>query len=426
MLSPRAVDSAGEIYFRGDNHPDTGSGQDPQVEPVPGVQCYTDQAHGDSPYILNDLTSVLRDMALELKTIREGQQTIQAHNATQQPVNGNHGDGDQATYVGESPTNIPRPTRVYRGQYMVPHHIKISPYNGKEEWLVWITKFEVVAERYGWSDSEKLDQLLPRLEGQAAQFVYSQLPRSMLDNYSTLTQELSSRFRVIQTPRSFAAKFSRRVQRIGETAEEYANDLKLLYDKAHGYRERQLREEDLVRRFLDGLRDEDIRFSVEYHKEPSSIDEAVYHVVNHEQTKGRKERRDSTRRLPDKTDVDSDCEQFAYTEPKRQVKSIRRTEKGKRDEKTEETESANKPNDLKDLLDRIKKIEDKMSRQNEERPTRGRNRDNRCYNCQEIGHFARLCPAKRQGKQRWREALTVPNGHLNARGHFLAAREGSN
>lgn len=75
-------------------------------------------------------------------------------------------------------------------------------------------------------------------------------------------------------------KLSRRNQRAGETTEGYAADLEMLYDKAHGYRNRRTREEDPVRRFLDGLRDDEVRFEEEFHKEPDTIDEAVYHVVN--------------------------------------------------------------------------------------------------------------------------------------------------
>lgn len=91
---------------------------------------------------------------------------------------------------------------------------------------------------------------------------------------------MNHRYRVIETPRSFAAKFSRRSQKHGETAEEYASELKMLYDKAHGYRDPHTRNEDLVQRFLDGLLDEDIRFEVEYLKEPENIDKAVFHVLN--------------------------------------------------------------------------------------------------------------------------------------------------
>ncbi len=159
-------------------------------------------------------------------------------------------------------------------------NVKIPSFNGTEDWSMWIARFEAIADRYWWSDEDKLDQLIPRLEGIAAEFVFSQLPRDVIYDYHQLTGEITSRFRVVETAQSFAAKFSRRTQRHGETAEDYAADLKRLYDRAHGYRDRRTRDEDLVRRFLDGLCDEEIRVDVEYHKEPKNIDEAVYHVVN--------------------------------------------------------------------------------------------------------------------------------------------------
>ena len=40
-----------------------------------------------------------------------------------------------------------------------------------------------------------------------------------------------------------------------------------------------------MRRFLDGLKDDEVRCEVEYVKDPSDIDEAVFHVVNFIQTR---------------------------------------------------------------------------------------------------------------------------------------------
>ena len=85
----------------------------------------------------------------------------------------------------------------------------------------------------------------------------------------------------------FAAKFNQRTQKPGETAEEFAAELKRLYAKAHSFRDEKTRQEDLVRRFFDGLRDSDARFEIEYNKEPEDIDEAMYHAVNFVQTKHR-------------------------------------------------------------------------------------------------------------------------------------------
>ena len=133
----------------------------------------------------------------------------------------------------------------------------------------------------------KLDNLLPKLQGRAGDFVFTHLPKYTLKCYSELVKELNSRFRVVETKRTFASKFSQRVQKQNETDEEHAADLKRLYSKAYQCRDVKTSQVDLVRKFLDGLRDNDARFEIEYNKESEDINEAVYHAVNFIQTRRR-------------------------------------------------------------------------------------------------------------------------------------------
>ena len=169
-----------------------------------------------------------------------------------------------------------------RGKY-----VKIPPFLGKEPWDVWYNRFMDIADRHQWSTRTKLDELLPRLQGQAGEFVYGQLPRETRTNFRALVKELKNRFRKVETAKTYQARFSNRDQKASESVEEYAAELKRLYDKAHGLRDRETRKEDLLRRFLDGLSNEQARFQVEYVKDPLDIDEAVYEVVNFMETRKR-------------------------------------------------------------------------------------------------------------------------------------------
>lgn len=164
---------------------------------------------------------------------------------------------------------------------------KLPPFTGRESWKVWFNRFEEVANRQRWSSEEKLDELLPRLQGVAGDFVFGQLNQAIRSNYQLLCKELNHRFRVVETTKSFRIQFSNRNQKSGETPEEYAAELKMLYDKAHTHRDSITRKDDLLRRFLDGLTDEKTRFYVEFVKEPTDIDEAVYQVVCFQETKSR-------------------------------------------------------------------------------------------------------------------------------------------
>ena len=163
---------------------------------------------------------------------------------------------------------------------------KLPPFTGKESWEVWFNRFSAIAERRGWSKDRKLDEILPRIQGVAADFVFVQLPRSTLQSYRALTTELENRFRKIESAKSYAAKFSKRTQMSDESVETYAAELKRLYDRAHANRDKETRQEDLTRKFFDGLLDDQSR-QVEYFKDPKTIDESVSLVVDYLETRQR-------------------------------------------------------------------------------------------------------------------------------------------
>jgi hypothetical protein len=61
--------------------------------------------------------------------------------------------------------------------------VKISPFTGTDDWQVWVARFEAIAQRKRCTEDDMLDQLLPRIEGQAANFVFSQLHPTTLQSY---------------------------------------------------------------------------------------------------------------------------------------------------------------------------------------------------------------------------------------------------
>ena len=173
---------------------------------------------------------------------------------------------------------------------------KLPPFDGSEAWEVLFNRFEDVATRYRWSDEEKLDALLPRLQGKVGEFVCGQLRRDVRNDYRTLSRELKNRFRKVETTRTYGSQFSRRVQLPNESVEEFAGELKRLYDKGHPRRDPETRREDLLRRFFDGLHDEETSFQVEYVKEPIDIDEAVFEMVNYVEIHRRQDKREDEQR----------------------------------------------------------------------------------------------------------------------------------
>ena len=317
------------------------------------------------------------------------------------------------------------------------YEVKLPPFNGKEDWKIWVSRFETYAERRGWSDDKKLDNLIPKLQGKAGEFVFTQLPRSTLSCYSELIKELNSRFRVVETKRTFAAQFSQRTQRQGETAEEFAAELKRLYAKAYSFRGEATRQEDLVRRFLDGLRDSEARFEIEYNKEPVNIDDAVYHVVNFVQTK----RRGSSEEYPDKkfkkytrrVNVESDDSSGedssderndrVYRLPTKKDKQQNLKAAGEPHKKESEREAENSSekvlNETNNLIqDRVKQIQEltkativSTNTQQQQRQHKGRNMV--CYGCGMIGHMIRDQKVNKGGNRNSNAPSGIPGGRVH-------------
>jgi hypothetical protein len=202
---------------------------------------------------------------------------------------------------------------------------RLPPFTGSERWEIWFNRFSDVARLNKWDTQTKLQELLPRLQGVAGEFVYGQLSFEKRTNYRKLIAELDSRFRIVETTKTYQAQFSNRVQKAGESPETYAAELKRLYDKAYVNRNAETRQEDLTRKFLDGIIDERTRFHVEYIKEPDNSDVAVNEYVKFQETRRRpsnKESRDSwnkhstravkmTRPVSDEEDSD---EEFPLTQ----------------------------------------------------------------------------------------------------------------
>jgi hypothetical protein len=336
----------------------------------------------------------------------------------------------------------PRPTRYDlndHGQYYADivydgHHNRRYPFNGpahssipvfygdsKETWSVWYNRFEDIAFRYKWGNDKKLNELLPRLQGTAGDFVYGQLPTQVRRDFNSLVAELHNRFHKVETSRRFHAKFSNRCQKSGETAEEFAAELKRLYDRAHANRDPRTRKEDLLRRFLDGLLDDQARFHVEFVKDPENIDEAVYEVVNLIDTKKRtkfnpddnKSRKFSRRLVNEEFGSESENSEDEY-----EVESVRVARAPNKVFRNKTPHPGNKAinsssvptsnsstippwEELKDLVSgissRLNMVEQTLNQTGPVNPRRNYNPARKpytCYACNQEGHYIRDCPNK--------------------------------
>ena len=320
-------------------------------------------------------------------------------------------------------------------------YVKMPPFNGdKETWQVWYNRFAEIADRKGWDQERKLDELLPKMHGIAAEFVFGQLSRRTRSQYKNLVEELQNRFRKVETSKTFGAQFSHRIQKSNESVEEFAAELKRLYDKAYPERDISTRREDLLRKFLNGIQDERARFQVEYVKDPINIDDAVFEVVNFREMKasrndgdkhGTRQTRKIARYIPLDSESSDDCEidthEIKISRIPDSKQSTPRADSGKRnimDQSKFDNKSQLSPDiaqTLSQLAQKLSDIQDDMSSLKKQQPDRQRFHQQQdrqrfqpqqdrqgfqqqpepraCYNCGRTNHFIKDCryPKKPMG-----------------------------
>ncbi|MEW8546856.1 MAG: hypothetical protein AB2693_25355 [Candidatus Thiodiazotropha sp.] len=364
------------------------------------------------------------------------------HSNSQETVNDNNSSSSQLKDIRTSDENrqqsskwlsfpiTTQPNDISKQTVAHEKPVKMPAFNGKDSWKVWYNRFKTIADLNGWDETTKLNELLPRLQGIAGEFVYGELPQEIIGNFSKLIEELESRFRTVETHKTYEAQFSKRSQLCGETIEEYAADLKRLYDKAHVSRNPESRREALLRRFLNGLIDDQARFEVEYHKDPTNIDEAVSHVVNYMEAKKTphtdegwevgKDRKKKVQFESESSETDESDDDLRLRLKKRK-KSVRKVMKAKKQNlqkcknvnSDEAVSPADEPLDnttisLESQIEKIVEAKLKVLRDNAENNrepmginVRNQNGKNRiqCFFCRNFGHIQRECPQLRPSQE---------------------------
>ena len=280
------------------------------------------------------------------------------------------------------------------------HAPKLPVFSGKESWTVWFNRFSDVADQFGWGDARRLMELLPRMLGDAGEFVYNQLSRKTRRDYKALIAELNNRFRVVETRKSYAVKFSKRLQTPGESPEDFAAELKRLYDKGYKNRDPETRREDLLRRYLDGMHNRDMSFQVEYFKDPASIEDAVFQTVLLSETKTRGTA-DAAKHRPSARAVQCDTqhqlgEKPLQTTPERRESVPQRQTTAPLSSMNVSLEIGSIKRQLEQLQHLIASMQLPSNRQPVQpaRPATNQKTPRLCYGCGMADHFVRDCPVR--------------------------------
>ena len=151
MSSPRAVDSEGEIFFN-DRQGETAA---PPVENT-SVSKGTDQIQ----QMIQEQFQIWMKQKESSLTTDMNQSRNDVHQMTQPTASQER--GNSSTWESDTSRSL-QPTyhQDYHNRMVpVPHkaQVKIPPFTGKEDWIVWLSRFEAIARRH--LDGQRMTDLL--------------------------------------------------------------------------------------------------------------------------------------------------------------------------------------------------------------------------------------------------------------------------
>ena len=274
-------------------------------------------------------------------------------------------------------SDVPTPRPAYRERESSTR-IKPRAYDGSGPWKEYAHYFERLGKLNGWRDDDKMELLWIHLEGTALNYVEN-IPEGSVTTYEELCGTLESRFGERNMAEIFKAELRRRARRPGESLPELGQDIRRLITNAYPRIRQEGLEELAVEKFREAILDPAVRLAV-FQSKPQTLDEAVRAAV--------------------------EAESWHISEGQHQREQVRAAGETPRTtmRTTHEPHSTHhvpRPTyhdvALEQLTAGLEQLAKTVERIQENSQKRRRPEGNaRCYNCQQEGHFARNCPAKRK------------------------------
>lgn len=147
----------------------------------------------------------------------------------------------------------PRPSSEY--------DLKVSTFDGKQDWRSYYAQFKVIAEYNQWSVRQQAMQLVRSLQGSARSILADMEPTQMSD-LTALVTAIERRYQPRERTLAHKALFNNRRQGMREDVSTYGEALRLLALQAFPNIDPLHREGRIIDRFLEGLQNTELRKSL--------------------------------------------------------------------------------------------------------------------------------------------------------------------
>ena len=137
---------------------------------------------------------------------------------------------------------------------------KVPTFDGSNtaQFRPWIIQFEAIARHQGWTAGERVVRLVSSLMGPAANLLIG-MTLDQLDNYNCLRTRLSRRYDPPEREEAHRAELRARTRRRNESADEFAENIKNLAQRAYPLADQNMLDNLVVERFREGHGNEELQ-----------------------------------------------------------------------------------------------------------------------------------------------------------------------
>ena len=137
---------------------------------------------------------------------------------------------------------------------------KVPTFDGTNtaQFRPWIIQFEAIARHQGWTAGERVVRLVSSLTGPAANLLIG-MTLGQLDSYNFLRTRLSRRYDPPEREEAHRAELRARTRRRNESADEFAENIKNLAQRAYPLADQNMLDNLVVERFREGHGNEELK-----------------------------------------------------------------------------------------------------------------------------------------------------------------------